>query len=495
MAHSYANIFMRVLDDFLSQYEKAPFVYYRYIDDIFMIWPHSVNELNDFLAAFNGCHESIKFTMDKSYQSLPYLDVLRTPPNGRNSDIDKFNKVAKLHLDNFLKENLNSRTADNLTSQEARAIRTLRSNKNIIIKRADKGGAITILNTKDYVREAEIQLSSAEFYQPLDEIRTKQFKEELKNLGESLDTKEFREQPTDNHQYLNFHSCHPFPLKKSIIFSQGLRIKRICSSVEDFEHQLAIFIGHLLFSDYPIKLITSEISKLSKYTRPDLLHYKTKPDNDRIPMVFDYHPATENLTKVLRNDLRILSEEESLRPIFSKPPLHGRRQTPNLKSMLTSSSLPRGFDHTGNFKCRKPRCQICNFINCEPSFRPPGNNFTIKLPNLTCDSHNVIYILYCTKCQLGNYVRETATPFRLRFNNNKKSIRDKWSGFPVAEHFNSPNHNIHDINCILVASGFRSTSERKKKQELRWILRLKSFKLGLNRDLGLLKRYYFVDSL
>ena len=41
-----------------------------------MIWPHSVNELYEFLAAFNDCHETIKFTMSKSYQSIPYLDVL-----------------------------------------------------------------------------------------------------------------------------------------------------------------------------------------------------------------------------------------------------------------------------------------------------------------------------------------------------------------------------------------------------------------------------------
>lgn len=51
-----------------------------------------------------------------------------------------------------------------------------------------KGGTITILIRKDYAREAETQLSNSEFYKPLEEIHTKQLKEELKKSGESLDT-------------------------------------------------------------------------------------------------------------------------------------------------------------------------------------------------------------------------------------------------------------------------------------------------------------------
>ena len=35
--------------------------------------------------------------------------------------------------------------------------------------------------------------------------------------------------PTDGHQYLLFESCHPSHTKSSIIFSQALRMRRICS--------------------------------------------------------------------------------------------------------------------------------------------------------------------------------------------------------------------------------------------------------------------------
>ena len=38
---------------------------------------------------------------------------------------------------------------------------------------------------------------------------------------------------TDGHQYLHFESCHPSHTKSSIIFSQALRMRRICSKKSD----------------------------------------------------------------------------------------------------------------------------------------------------------------------------------------------------------------------------------------------------------------------
>ena len=44
--------------------------------------------------------------------------------------------------------------------------------------------------------------------------------------------------PTDCHQFLHFNSEHPFHNKKFIVYSQGLRIKRLCSSPVAFEKHL-----------------------------------------------------------------------------------------------------------------------------------------------------------------------------------------------------------------------------------------------------------------
>ena len=40
--------------------------------------------------------------------------------------------------------------------------------------------------------------------------------------------------PTDRHQFLHYTSPHPDHTKRSIVFSQALRVSRICSEKSDF---------------------------------------------------------------------------------------------------------------------------------------------------------------------------------------------------------------------------------------------------------------------
>ena len=44
--------------------------------------------------------------------------------------------------------------------------------------------------------------------------------------------------PTDCHQFLDFDYTHPIHIKKSVLFSQGFRIKRLCSTNAAFENHL-----------------------------------------------------------------------------------------------------------------------------------------------------------------------------------------------------------------------------------------------------------------
>ena len=50
-------------------------LWWRFLDDIFMIWLHGEEELNDFLARLNSFHENIKFTWEIDLQEIAFLDV------------------------------------------------------------------------------------------------------------------------------------------------------------------------------------------------------------------------------------------------------------------------------------------------------------------------------------------------------------------------------------------------------------------------------------
>ena len=53
----------------------------------------------------------------------------------------------------------------NITLDEKNAIKALQNDQTIVIKKADKGSAIVIMNKNDYITEAERQLNDTDFYQ------------------------------------------------------------------------------------------------------------------------------------------------------------------------------------------------------------------------------------------------------------------------------------------------------------------------------------------
>ena len=75
-APSYAIIFMSQFEEkFLLTHRPVQLVWWRYIDDIFMIWPHTREELYSFIDALNNVHSSIKFMVDISETQANFLNV------------------------------------------------------------------------------------------------------------------------------------------------------------------------------------------------------------------------------------------------------------------------------------------------------------------------------------------------------------------------------------------------------------------------------------
>ena len=97
MAPSFANLFMGNLEkEFLSRQNLKPQIWLRFIDDIFMIWPHGEDSLKIFVENINSFHPTIKFTADSSRVSVHFLDTTVTIENG-SLKTDLFNKPTDKH--------------------------------------------------------------------------------------------------------------------------------------------------------------------------------------------------------------------------------------------------------------------------------------------------------------------------------------------------------------------------------------------------------------
>ena len=99
-APPYACIFMDFFEEqFLKTCTKQPWAYFRYIDDIFMIWTEGEQELLKFLDNLNSFNPSIKFEWDftsDTRKSVEFLDVTLSVC-GRSIVYDLYCKPTDCH--------------------------------------------------------------------------------------------------------------------------------------------------------------------------------------------------------------------------------------------------------------------------------------------------------------------------------------------------------------------------------------------------------------
>ena len=100
MAPSYANLFMGKLEkEALKNAPFKPYVWWRFIDDIFMVWTEGEDDLKTFIHYLNSIHPTIKFTHEYSnslHQTLPFLDV-QVHLNNKQIQTDLHTKPTDKH--------------------------------------------------------------------------------------------------------------------------------------------------------------------------------------------------------------------------------------------------------------------------------------------------------------------------------------------------------------------------------------------------------------
>ena len=77
-APNFANIFMHQCEKYIldnAPNNRTPLVWKRYIDDIFLVWRHGIESLNEFLEFCNSSFPTIKFTAEYSFDSVNFLDT------------------------------------------------------------------------------------------------------------------------------------------------------------------------------------------------------------------------------------------------------------------------------------------------------------------------------------------------------------------------------------------------------------------------------------
>ncbi|XP_064464338.1 uncharacterized protein LOC135375592 [Ornithodoros turicata] len=381
MAPNYANIFMGDLEGrFLSTCQLKPLIFKRFLDDIFMLWPHSEDSLLSFIENFGNMHPTIQFTHAYSRESIDFLDV---------------------HIG------------------------------------ISNGTLVTNLYRK----------------------------------------------PTDSQQYLSFHSCHPRHTKLAIPYSQALRYRRICSQEDELDANLNDLQNTLVSRNFPQDLVKDAICRARRTNRSELLKNSTRPERPkRVNLTVTFNGAIPNLKNILKRHHPILTQSQRLGEIFPEPPRIAYRRARNLQDHLVNAKVNKPPPTTEScHPCNGRRCQICIVMQTADRVQSTNSNFQVKIKTTSdCNSSNVVYLLECNACK-AQYIGQTTTSFRIRFNNHRSDITKK-PNLPVSRHFNQTGHSFKDIHVYILQSGFPSDRSRQQRESFL----IHKFQSTINEDPGVL---------
>lgn len=160
-----------------------------------------------------------------------------------------------------------------------------------------------------------------------------------KDAKNKLQTTIYRK-PCNKNLLLHFKSDHPLQLKKSIIYSQALRLKRIISEPKNLQQELTFLARTLIARGYPRDIIHHQLRKISFIPRSTLIQDKIR--KYRTGPVYIY-PGNCIKMKYMKLELRKKWKESRnntiLKKFWSKEPLlFTKRSGPNLKSLLVHSN-------------------------------------------------------------------------------------------------------------------------------------------------------------
>ena len=118
------------------------------------------------------------------------------------------------------------------------------------------------------------------------------------------------------------------------------------------------------------------------------------------------------------------------------------------KRMLVKSSRSRIPTLVGKCKCMEPRCQVCDMLDTRKTYKfrekaLPFNLKTVIVILATLTIYSCVTLEITSERHQRNYDLDLIIMKRA-------IIRDNSRGFPVAVHFNQPDHSLSNLRCVIL---------------------------------------------
>ena len=202
--------------------------------------------------------------------------------------------------------------------------------------------------------------------------------------------------------YLNYFSEHLISLKKSIPYSQFLRLKKIHSETQHLlESQIHIYL-FFRWREYPHDIILKAWTDTNKFTWEQLLQTENIATKD-VPLMFitTYNRANPNFKELISKHWVYLGRSSATRDFGQRDFMVTYRKPPSLKDQLVRARITQP-THTATQSCKRPNsCKYCKKISQSGEIRNLLNNKQYNtMRNGTCQSNSLIYYIECNWCHI-----------------------------------------------------------------------------------------------
>ena len=444
LAPAYANTFMGKLEKtILDNSPLKPSYYRRFIDDIFLIWPHSKEELDRFLNHMNNANQSIQFTSEHSKEEIVFLDVVVYKKNSNNHVTDS---TCTLHTKTYIKptnKQLYVRkgsyhpggTGKGITVGEA--IRFLRTNSEL-----NNFSTMMMLHKRNLIKrgytgsEVNRHLNSIKFH-----MRT----------SRGLKTKQHKTNHTTNTNTTDKQNPQTQRVRRPTF------ITRYCPNAKK---AFRIIRKHWTS-------INTEIPILKRFL-------KTTP---RMA-----YKSNANFTKrLVRAKLKNPNDECIHTDTTKGTNTNDNNPTITARAKL-KHQLPKAQERGKLTPCSNKRCILHDRLIHSSTVRSKITRRTHHTRGrANCNTPHVVYLIQCKSCK-KQYVGQTTQSLKMRFARHLTAIRNTRVPGTLHEHFrpNRPCHGINNITIQLLQTitphdgeTTNSIENKLKKLETLWIRRLK----------------------
>ena len=225
---------------------------------------------------------------------------------------------------------------------------------------------------------------------------------------QSLQTDLYRK-PTDARHYLCYTSCHPNYTFSGVVYSQGIRLRRIINNNERLAIRLEELKADFRKCHYPEKLIDNLFCNVKKMERILTKQPEKVTSEDVSVKVVTTHGRDKKLIKTLEH---IEKHSESISFSYIK------KTAPSLNNILVKSKYASlGQPKGRTLPCGRPNCMTCKMVSRADKITGP-NGKIIRTVAAKCTTRCVVYHASCHFCS-KNYVGKTIQPLSGRVNGHR----------------------------------------------------------------------------